>query len=381
MSNSGFARPVAHAFGPKPVRSKPRVEMHYLLALLKVRTIHAVLFTLLVAAQYWLQLASSLWQQPHLLVEVFFGIFAWDVWYYIIGFAIIVVIQARTAPGRARTMTLLCAVLVLAFLWELWQLFVGSHFIVVELGLVSLAGVLASGLWVNITYLLLAVWYYESIDRATRSTAALRESELARQRAERWLLELRLGALQARLDPQLLFDTLDEAGHLYRSLPAAAEQVLDALIDYLRLALPQPRQAESTLAREVALAVAYGRVLRTPDGEPLELDSDVAIAVGNARFPPMVVQSLCDALTRSILASGAPVRMHISASRYQDVARLCVTAQPARTAFASKRLDEIRPTLLAMFGPLVRMDATGPSAGVVSVLVEVPYDAAPRNNR
>jgi LytS/YehU family sensor histidine kinase len=188
---------------------------------------------------------------------------------------------------------------------------------------------------------------------------------------------LRLGTLQARLDPQVLFDTLDEAGRLYRSLPAAAEQLLDSLIDYLRLSLPQPRHAESTVAREVALAVAYVRVLRTPDGEPLELDSDVAVAVGDACFPPMVVQPLCDTLVRSALASGAPARMHISASRESYGARLCITAQPTRTAPASKRLEEIRHTLLAMFGPLVRIDATGPMAGVVSVSVEVPYDASP----
>ena len=380
MSNSGFAPPFARAFGPT-IRSKPRTEMRDLLALLKVRTIHAVLVTLLVVVQYWLQLASSLSQQPRLLFEVFFGLFVWNVWDYIVAFAIIAVLQTRLAPGLARTMTLLSAMLVWVLLWTLWNVLWDSHFIVVELGLVSSAGQVASGLWTQTTYLLLAAWYYESADRATRTRATLRERELARRSAERWLLELRLGALQARLDPQVLFDTMDEAVRLYRSRPAAAEQLLDALIDYLRLALPQPRQAESTLAREVALAVAYTRVLRTPDGEPLELESDVEPAVGDARFPPMVVQPLCDALVRSTLASGAPARMHISASRDGDGACLCVTAQPTRTVPASKRLEEIRRTLLALFGPLVRMDATGPMAGVVSISVEVPYDAASRVNR
>jgi hypothetical protein len=381
MPISGFAPPIADAFGPIAIRSKPRAEMQGLLALLKVRTIHAVLVTLLVVAQYWLQLASSLWQQPRLLAELFFGMFAWNVGYYIVGFAIIAVVEARLAPGRARTITLICAILVWVLLWNLWSLLANSHFIVVELGLVSSEGVIVSGLWANITYFLLAVWYYESIDRATRSTAALRESELARRGAERWLLELRLGALQARLDPQVLFDTLDEAGRLYRSRPAGAEQLLDALIDYLRLALPQLRHAESTLAREVALAVAYARVLRTPDGEPLELESDVVAAVGDARFPPMVVQPLCDALARSALASGAPARMHISASRESDRARLCVTAQAVRTAPESTRLAEVRHTLESMFAPLVRMEATSSATGVARVLMEVPYVAAPRLDR
>jgi hypothetical protein len=381
MALSGFAPPTAAAFGPIAGKAKPRVEMHDLLALLKVRTIHAVVVTLLIVTQYWLQLASSLSQQPRLLVDVFLGMFAWDVGYYIVGFAIIAVLQARLAPGRARTVTLIGAILVWVLVWDLWGLLAGSHFIVVKLGLVSRAGVRVSGFWTNSVYFLLAVWYYESVDRATRSTAILRESELARRSAERWLLELRLGALQARLDPQVLFDTLDEAGRLYRSRPAAAEQLLDALIDYLRRALPQLRQAESTLQREVELALAYARVLRTPEGAALELEAVVEPKAGDARFPPMVVQPLCDALARSALASGERACMRISATRDQDGARLRVSAEPVRTVPAGERLADVRRTLQAMFAPLVRMEVGCPTANMASILVEVPYVAAPRIDR
>src|SRR5438094_5558903 len=184
MPMSGFAVPIARAFGPIPIRSKPHVEMQDLLALLKARTIHAVLVTLLVVLQYSFQFASSLSQQPGLLIEVFFGMFVWNVSFYIVGFSIIAVVQTRFAPGRARTMTLICAALVWVLLWELWNYVAGSHFIFVDPGLVSWAGMNVNGLWVNATYFLLAAWYYESIDRAARSTAALRESELARRGAE-----------------------------------------------------------------------------------------------------------------------------------------------------------------------------------------------------
>jgi hypothetical protein len=354
--------------------------MHDLLALLKVRTGHAVLVTLLVVVQYWLQLASSLSQQPRLLFEVFFGMFVWNVWEYIIGFAIIALIQTQFTPGRARSVSLVFAMLAWVLLWTLLNDWQGeSRFIVVELGLVSSAALRVHGLWTITTYLLLAVWYYESVDRAKRTRVALRDSELARQSAERWLLELRLGALQARLDPQVLFDTLDEVGSLYRSRPAAAELLLESLIDYLRLALPHLREAESTLEREIALALAYARVLRTRQGEPLELDSLIEPSVGNACFPPMVVQPLCEMVARPTLASGEPAHLHISASRESDGARICITGQSVQMPLESHRLVEVRHALSAMFAPLVRMEATHrPSEGVVSVIVEVPYVAAPR---
>jgi hypothetical protein len=120
--------------------------------------------------------------------------------------------------------------------------------------------------------------------------------------------------------------------------------------------------------------------LRTQQGEAVELDSHVEPAVGNARFPPMVVQPLCEAVARSALASGEPARLHISASREIDGARLCIVAQTTQVLPQSERLAEIRRTLMAMFAPAVRMEAqiTGATAGVVSILVRVPYVAATR---
>ncbi|HEY3180319.1 MAG TPA: histidine kinase [Casimicrobiaceae bacterium] len=368
---AGASIPVMQTFGR--IRGLDAIATaHELLPLLKVRTLHAVLITLLIVAQYWFELASSLSNRPRLLVDVFLWLFAQNVMYWIVGFAIIAVLQTQLAPGRARTMVLISSLLIWVALWTLRSAD-SAH--VVQLGLVSPAGYVRDGMWTTTTYLLLAAWYYESADRATRTAAVLRESELVRQSAERWLLELRLGILQARLDPQVLFDTLDEARRLYRSRPAAAEQLLNSLIDYLRLALPHLRQAESTLEREVALALAYARILRTHAGQPVELDSHVEPAVGNARFPPMVVQPLCEAVARSTLATGEPARLHISASRDTDGARLCIVAQTTRVLPQSERLAEIRRTLMAMFAPLVRMEAqiTGPTAGMVSVLVRVPY--------
>jgi hypothetical protein len=370
-----------HSFGGTRPGSKPGSATHDLLPLLKVRTVHALLVTLLIVANYWFELASSLSDRPRLLIETFFGLFERNVGYWIIGFAIIGVVQTRIAAGRTRTMVLLSSMLVWAALWSLfWTVWAPlSPFIVVELGLTTPSGFAMDGVWTTTTYLLLAAWYYESADRARRSTAALREGELVRRGAERWLLELRLGARQARLDPQVLFDTLDEAGRLYRSRPAAAELLLDSLIDYLRLVLPQLWQAESTLEREVALALAYARVLRTREGEPLELESHVEPGVGNARFPPMVVQPLCETVARPTLVAREPARLHISASRKSDAVHICVTAQAVQSPLESERLAEIRHTLSAMFAPLVRVDAMHwPSAGVVSVVVQVPYVAAPR---
>ena len=202
--------PVMHAYG-RFRGLDAIVTAHDLLPLLKVRTLHALLVTLLIVAQYWFELASGLSNQPRLLVEVFVGLFTQNVMFWIVGFAIIAVVQTQLLPGRTRTMVLISSALVWLALWTLRS---PEWANVVQLGLVSPGGYVRDGTWTTTTYLLLATWYYESADRAARTTAVMRESELMRKSAERWLLELRLGILQARLEPHVLFDTLRRRGVL-----------------------------------------------------------------------------------------------------------------------------------------------------------------------
>ena len=342
--------------------------------------IHGALVGLLIVVQTSLELFPSLSLQWRLFVEVPVEGFARLGPIYIIGFAVIAMIQRWVVPGPARKIVLIASVLIIVAVWGLWQYWMPDpHFILFELGLASPSSNIADGLWISTTYLLIAAWYYESADRAARTTAALRESELARQGEEQWLLEFRLRILQARLGPQVLFDTLDHTGRLYRSRPAAAEELLDAVIDYLRRALPQMRRAESTLATEVALAAAYARVLRSVDGEPIELSLDIAPAVRNARLPPMVLQPICSALAHAAMASEARGRLEIAASRENNHASICVTAQTIQVPLEGERLAQVRRTLESMFTSLVRMNTMhGPTAGVISVVVQVPYVEAAR---
>ena len=196
-----LATPITPPLGWAPRRSKPRATANGLLPLLKVRVIHAVLVALLVDLERLFQMTSGLSDRPRLLVEVFFGMIVRNVWFWIIGFVIIAVVQVKIEPGRTRRGVLLLCVLVLISVGHVLDYFWHSTYIVVELGLATFASMVMQGLWTNTTYLLLAVWYYESTDRAQRSTATQRRTELVRRSTEGWLLELRLGSPQARLDP------------------------------------------------------------------------------------------------------------------------------------------------------------------------------------
>jgi len=92
---AGTSIPVMHAFGR--FRGMDAIAAaHDLVPLLKVRTLHAVLVTLLIVAQYWFELASGLSDRQRLLIDVFLRLFTQNVMFWIVGFAIIAVVPGMT---------------------------------------------------------------------------------------------------------------------------------------------------------------------------------------------------------------------------------------------------------------------------------------------
>jgi hypothetical protein len=355
----------------------PRSAASGLRSLVRVRAIHALLFTLLVSANYFFRLLPFFDDA----LDLFVSLFTIQTPSFFGGFLLIGLVQSKILPGRARAFVLFCTVLVWSVACATWVAWGPHERSTVSAQLVTPSALFLDQVWTMLIYFSLAAWAYESADRAARATAALREAELARRSAERWVLELRLGVLQARLEPRVLFDTLDEAGELYPKDPEAAEHLLDALIDYLRCALPKLRETESTLGSEIDLAVAYARVLRGPGSKQVAVQADLDPGVGDARFPPMIVQPLCDVLARSAINGNDLPMLRIASTRRDGSATLSLTASPLNEAPADERLDAIRRTLLTMFAPTVNMTSTCLGDGLTRISVEVPYVAATRPDR
>jgi hypothetical protein len=80
-----------------------------------------------------------------------------------------------------------------------------------------------------------------SRQRHARMLAVLRAAELEREITQRRLAEARLAALQARIDPEFLFQTLARLEQLYEADPPGADRLLEELIAFLRRALADIR--------------------------------------------------------------------------------------------------------------------------------------------
>jgi hypothetical protein len=102
----------------------------------------------------------------------------------------------------------------------------------------------------------------------------LQASQLRRARDEQHMQQTNLRALQARIEPELLFAALHRVGELAETASARADRLLDDVIALLRLLMPGDvvvgNRLDATVEDELAIAVAYARVREGCDGATLD---------------------------------------------------------------------------------------------------------------
>lgn len=105
--------------------------------------------------------------------------------------------------------------------------------------------------------------------------------------------EARLAALNARIRPHFLFNSLNAVLSLIRAQPQQAEAALESLSDLFRAAMRDPAELVS-LADEVALGRQYLELEQLRLGERLSADWQVDEAALGLPIPPLMLQPLLE---------------------------------------------------------------------------------------
>jgi hypothetical protein len=142
------------------------------------------------------------------------------------------------------------------------------------------------------------------------------------------LEEARMLALQSRLDPHFLFNTLNLVAELCRDDPAEAERCVVRLSGLLRAALEHGRQPLIPLARELDLCADYLDLCRTRFGDRLELRLRRAPeAEQRARAPLFAVQVLCEnAIRHGVERTPGPGLVEVRSAADDGQVRVTVTS-------------------------------------------------------
>ncbi len=107
------------------------------------------------------------------------------------------------------------------------------------------------------------------------------------------LAEARLQALQARIRPHFLFNSLNAILGLIHHEPHKAERALEDLADLFRVFMADNRQL-STLQRELDLCWQYVEIERLRLGDRLIMEWHTDKMPANARIPPLLLQPLLE---------------------------------------------------------------------------------------
>ncbi len=192
--------------------------------------------------------------------------------------------------------------------------------------------------------------------------------------------EARLQALQARIRPHFLFNSLNAVLSLVRSDPRHAERALEDLAELFRALMSDARQLVA-LEDEIRLTRAYLELEQLRLGDRLRVLWHIEKMPGDALIPPLLIQPLAEnAVYYGIEPEREPGEISINIYRSQDQVHVVIknplAAGPGQRKGNGIALDNIRERLLLHFD----LDATlksEPMGAVYQVHISFPYTRAP----
>jgi len=187
----------------------------------------------------------------------------------------------------------------------------------------------------------------------------------------------RIEALQARMRPHFLFNTMNTIAALTRSAPATAEHAVEDLADLLRATL-RDSDRPVRFDEELELARVYARIEALRLGARLRIDWDVGAVPPDARVPSLTIQPLLEnAIYHGIepLPAGGEVAVRGRIDGGQLVITLSnpVGAEAAVRPGHRQALDNLRERLRLAYGERGSIE-TERGDGLFRVTVRLPLE-------
>jgi len=194
------------------------------------------------------------------------------------------------------------------------------------------------------------------------------------------LAEARLQALQARIRPHFLFNSLNAVLALIRKDPQRAERSLEDLADLFRTLMSDARQFVR-LADEIALLERYAEIEQLRLGDRLRISWDLDGAPADALLPPLVLQPLLENAVYHGVEPGtgtSDVSVRITKRGERVLAQIENPYLEAEVQRAGNRmaLENIRERLQLFFDAEARI-AIKAADGRYRVELEIPYKVRP----
>jgi two-component system LytT family sensor kinase len=202
---------------------------------------------------------------------------------------------------------------------------------------------------------------------------------------ERLLVEARLSALSAQINPHFLFNTLNTVSSLIRTNPERARQVVYRLSNILRRLLRKTDNF-APLREELAFIEDYLSIEMARFGEKLKIQKEIEPATLDFQVPTMLLQPLVENSIKHGLSpklAGGTIVIESRLEHRPEGLRLILSVADDGVGIEDERLDSIlahpgigvsnvNERLQVLFGASYRLSITSQKSEGTRTIIEIP---------
>ncbi|MGD0338965.1 MAG: histidine kinase [Bacteroidota bacterium] len=201
----------------------------------------------------------------------------------------------------------------------------------------------------------IAFLYLTLRGKVQRMAEKLKEKEIQEEKLMRLKTEAELEALQAKVNPHFLFNTLNSIASLISENPAAAEETVEKLSGLFRYTLQSTVNSTVKLSEELEIVRLYLQIEKIRFGNRLEFEIISDDRLNNIDVPALLIQPLVENSIKHGIAlevQGGTIR--VEAKQIDEECHIIVTdsgkgftAEAGETGFG---LKSIRERLKLLYG-------------------------------
>jgi two-component system, LytTR family, sensor kinase len=140
----------------------------------------------------------------------------------------------------------------------------------------------------------IAVLYFTLKANAERMALELKEKELNEEKLTRLKMKAELEALQAKINPHFLFNTLNSIASLISENPKAAESTVEKLSELFRYTLKDADKSTVTIGEELEIVRTYLEIERVRFGDRLQYAINYDGSMLDVQVPALLIQPLVE---------------------------------------------------------------------------------------
>jgi sensor histidine kinase YesM len=214
------------------------------------------------------------------------------------------------------------------------------------------------------------------VERSLIAEKTYIEEKTGRILSEKQLMENQLNLLQARVEPQFLFASMDRISDLFDTAPEKAKTMQMYFMQYLRATLVKTRDPVTTIEQEMELIRSYLAIFKISMDQRFEYQIEMDPDSKDLPFPSMLIQPIVEnAINDTLDKNLSGGRISLSIEKREDMIRVKIT-DTGKGYKERERieniLEDVKERITSLFGDKgkFRFEENKPSG--LSVIIEVP---------